>query len=263
MPVSAPDKTIIAKRFSDRAATYDSVTPVQTQLWQSLAAQIGRHAFSGNPADILELGCGTGSLTSWLHRTHPAARVTALDLAPEMVAATSRKCPDVQSVVADAEEYVQQVQGSWDLICSSATVQWFSRPGETLQHCQKLLRPGGLLAIGTFGDATFHELREAFAAVEPEGDRVLHPPAITFWRSIFPEADVQESKVVLNFPSVRAFLASVQQAGANSASRGPARPLHRSVYAAMLKEYERRFAAPSGGITATYHLITLCVQPVP
>jgi len=258
MPPSHPDKALVAIRFSNRAATYDDVTPVQTQLWQSLAAQIGSHAFSGNPADILELGCGTGSLTEWLHRTHPAARITALDLAPDMVAATNRRCPGVQALVADAEEYVQQSQGPWDLICSSATVQWFSRPGETLQRCRKLLRPGGLLAISTFGDATFHELRESFAAVEPDGGRVLHPPSTASWRALFPDADMQESFIAQTFPNVRAFLASVQMAGANSASRESTRPLRRSAYAAMLREYESRFAAPSGGITATYHLITFC-----
>jgi malonyl-CoA O-methyltransferase len=259
MPPAHPDKALVATRFSNRATTYDDVTPVQTQLRQALAAQIGSHAFSQNPVDILELGCGTGSLTQWLHRTHPEARITALDLAPDMVAAAKRRCPGVQAVVADAEEYVQQAQGPWDLICSSATVQWFSQPGETLQRCRKLLRPGGLLAISTFGDATFHELRDAFAAVEPDGGRVLPLPSTSSWRTLFPDADMQESFIVQTFPDVRAFLASVQLAGANSASKGSTRPLRRSVYAAMLREYESRFAAPSGGITATYHLITFCV----
>jgi hypothetical protein len=71
---------------------------------------------------------------------------------------------------------------------------------------------------------------------------------------------MQESFIAQTFPNVRAFLASVQMAGANSASQESTRPLRRSTYAAMLREYESRFAAPSGGITATYHLITLCLR---
>lgn len=256
-----PDKSLIARRFGSHAASYDDVTPVQAELWRNLACRIASHRAKENTYRILELGCGTGALTTWLSHQYPDAEVTAVDLAPEMAVMTAQRCPSARITVADAEEYVKLNPGPYDLICSSAAVQWFARPRETLQKCQSLLRPGGLLAVATFGPDTFHELRASFAAVETGIDRVLQPPSAAQWLSIFPKADMQEAKVVQNFPDVRAFLASIQQAGANAAPSGPSRPLRRSVYHAMLREYSSRFAAPDGGITATYHLITLCAVP--
>lgn len=261
MPPQPPDKSIIARRFGSHAASYDNVTPVQSELWQNLASRIASHRSRENTHRILELGCGTGTLTGWLSHQYPDAEITAVDIAPEMAAMTAQRCPAADITVADAEEYVAHNSGRYDLICSSAAVQWFARPRETLQKCQCLLRPGGLLAVATFGPDTFHELRASFAAVETDTDRVLQPPSAAQWLSIFPKANVQEARVVLNFPDVRTFLASVQQAGANAAPSGPSRPLRRSVYQAMLREYTSRFAAPDGGITATYHLITLCAVP--
>lgn len=259
MPLFPPEKVLIARRFGCRASCYDDVTPVQTRLWQSLAETIDPHVFPREPANILELGCGTGALTSWLCCRYPMAQITAVDLAPEMAAATREKCPRVQVIVADAEAYVEQHQEPFDLICSSATAQWFARPGETLLRCRKLLRPGGLLAIGTFGDATFRELRESFAVVEPASCRVLQPPPAAYWRSLFQDADVEEALAVLTFPGVREFLASVKMAGANAVPSAHSHPLRRPVYEAMLHEYQQRFAVP-GGIAATYHLITLRVE---
>ena len=260
VPPQPPDKSLIARRFGSHAASYDDVTPVQAGLWQNLASRIAAHRNQENTHRILELGCGTGALTAWLHLHYPETEVTAVDLAPEMAAMTAQRCPAARITVADAEEYVEQNPGPYDLICSSAAVQWFAQPRETLQKCRNLLQPGGLLAVATFGPDTFHELRSSFAAVETGIDRVLQPPSAAQWLSIFPEADMQESKVVLHFPDVRTFLASVQQAGANAAPSGPPHPLRRSVYQAMLREYTSRFAAPDGGITATYHLITLCLR---
>lgn len=261
VPSQPPDKSLIARRFGSHAASYDNVTPVQTELWQNLACRIATQRSRENTHRILELGCGTGALTGWLSHQYPDAEITALDIAPEMAAMTAQRCPAARITVADAEEYVEHSSGRYDLICSSAAVQWFAKPRETLQKCRNLLCPGGLLAVATFGPDTFHELRASFAAVETGTDRILQPPSATQWLSIFPNADVQESKIVLNFPDVRTFLASVQQAGANAAPSGPPHQLRGSVYQAMLREYSSRFAAPDGGITATYHLIMLCAVP--
>jgi len=239
------------------------VTPVQSRLWRSLASRIAAQRNPGNTRRILELGCGTGALTAWLSHHFPEAEITAVDLAPEMAALAAQRCPAAQITVADAEAYVELHPGPYDLICSSAAVQWFAQPRTTLQKCQSLLRQDGLLAVATFGPDTFHELRAAFAAVEPGVDRILQPPSAAQWRDLFPEADLQESWVVQNFPSVRAFLASVQQAGANAAPASPSRHLRRPVYHAMLREYASRFPAPDGGITATYHLISLVVPATP
>lgn len=101
--------------------------------------------------DVLDLGCGTGNLTSRLAR--PGIRVTGVDLSPEMLAVARRKIsPDaeVQWVQTSAVELIDHFAAeSFNTIVS---VLMFSELSDAeqrlaLRQCMSLLRPGGLLIV--------------------------------------------------------------------------------------------------------------------
>jgi malonyl-CoA O-methyltransferase len=265
------DKRLVALRFGSRVQDYDAATPVQRGMQQDLLDRAVA-GLAGSPVrSVLELGCGTGGLTARLATQFPAARITAVDLAAEMIAHVRNRGLPVEAVVADAEAYVRGDAHSQDLIISNATFQWFSDPRGAFTRCVGLLAPGGVLAVSTFGDRTFHELADAFeSAYRAEGvapqAHVLAMPSRDDWRAWCPAAEVSEREVRCVFPDVRSFLRAVKDAGAALSVR-ERRPIPRRVLIAMEDRYRTLYPATSDpgsqGVVATYHVITLLTTASP
>ncbi len=226
----------------------------------TLVGRAQHHFLDRTNTRILELGCGTGRMTRQLARAFPQAQITALDLAPEMIAHARSTLPGIDFRVADAEAYVQEDGNAYALVVTNAAAQWFEDPGVTLACARARLATDGLLAISTFGDQTFRELRHAFglayaasglAAVE----HVVPMRSAEDWRRDFPDAEIVEQTVLKVFPDVKAFLRSVQEAGAVNALSGR-RFLSRCVLRKMIERYTAQYGVPEpGGIVATYHII--------
>ena len=106
------------------------------------------------PASILELGCGTGYLTALLRERFPHAAIEAVDFAPAMVAIARERVPDASFVVSDIEALEPEPE-RYDLIVSSATVQWLAEPEQTLRRLVTSLDTDGELHLATFGPGTF------------------------------------------------------------------------------------------------------------
>lgn len=264
--MAAIDKQQVARRFDRSAATYDAATPVQSRLRQRLVDET-RQRLAGRPVRrILELGCGTGQLTRILSRLYPGADITAVDLAPGMIAQAVRRCPGARFLAVDAEEFVAGPAVLHDLVISNAAVQWFESLETSLRHCWRQVADGGLLAVSTFGADTFHELRQAFHLAYSLAGRTPRPhlldlPPARFYTELFPNAAVLVERVVRVFPDVRAFLRSLQQAGVTR-SASDRQPLGRSFLETVSRLYTGHFAHPAGGICVTYELLQLyCSKP--
>ena len=116
----------IRRNFARRAATYDCHAEVQRFMALELLAQT--EAAVRQAACILEVGCGTGYLTSELRRINPEAHLVGMDLDAALLARARRRLgPDsrVVWVVADGEAVPGK---ALDLIIFNSTFQWFIHP---------------------------------------------------------------------------------------------------------------------------------------
>ena len=129
------------------------------------------------PASVLQIGLGAASITRFLHRYRPKARVTVVEIVPQVVAAARQffKLPDesdrLRIEVGDGHEFVAASKRRFDLIL----VDGFDEHGrtgmlETLPfylNCRERLTPKGIVAVnllrrrGGIG-STVARLREAF-----------------------------------------------------------------------------------------------------
>jgi ubiquinone/menaquinone biosynthesis C-methylase UbiE len=100
-------------------------------------------------ATVLEVGCGTGQLTRQL-AGYPFA-ITAIDLAPEMLAVAARRVGDHVELAATAFEDLRAEPSSFDLIVSATAFHWID-PDVAWSKAARLLRPGGWLAVLTTGE---------------------------------------------------------------------------------------------------------------
>ncbi len=94
--------------------------------------------------DVIDLGCGTGELTSRLSDMLPGSRVLGIDSSPEMLGrASSRSRPGLDFELMPVEE----AGGEWDLIFSNAALQWVPDHKKLVPRLISLLRPGGQIAV--------------------------------------------------------------------------------------------------------------------
>ena len=113
-----------------------------------------RAALSG--ASVLDVGCGGGLLSEALARS--GARVTALDLAPELIEVarlhlleTRAREPgiEVEYLQCSAEQLADQRPGAFDVVTCMELLEHVPDPAALLAACMQLLRPGGALFVST------------------------------------------------------------------------------------------------------------------
>lgn len=99
------------------------------------------------PAQVADLGCGTGDLTLVLAERWPQAQVVGVDSSEAMVAeATRRAAPDrVRFELADLAGWTPR--GPLDVLVSNAALHWLPDHAALLSRLVSLLAPGGVLAF--------------------------------------------------------------------------------------------------------------------
>lgn len=97
---------------------------------------------------ILDLGCGTGELTTAIATR--GARVVGLDSSAEMIAAGRERAPALEWLVGDGEALV--FDGTFDAVFSNAALHWMTRAQAAARGIARALKPGGRL-VAEFGGA--------------------------------------------------------------------------------------------------------------
>ncbi|HYC37175.1 MAG TPA: fused MFS/spermidine synthase [Usitatibacter sp.] len=137
------------------------------------------------PSSVLQVGLGAGSITRFLHRHRPSARLTVVEISPEVVAIARRhfRLPEeserLHIVVAEGHEHLAGLARRFDFIVVDA----FDSRGRSgmldsvpfYLNCRARLRPGGIVAFNLLtrsrGAApALSRIREAF------GERVMPLP---------------------------------------------------------------------------------------
>jgi len=149
----------IEKSFSRQALFYDEYALVQKKgaLW--LAKEIEKRNFSTGVGNILEIGCGTGILSSYLLKFFHESNIFLSDISMEMIKICREK---IQNNYKSPYFFVQDGQtilkkDKFDFITSSFTLQWFENYIEALKNYIESLKKGGSLFVIFQGPESFHE----------------------------------------------------------------------------------------------------------
>ena len=104
--------------------------------------------------DVLDLGCGTGSLS--LLASEQGHRVTGVDLSPAMVTLAREKLAGRDAVFLTGDAAAPPVgEQRFDAVLVRHVLWALPDPGRALRHWRGLLRPGGRLVLveGVWGSA--------------------------------------------------------------------------------------------------------------
>ncbi|RKD86031.1 class I SAM-dependent methyltransferase [Mangrovibacterium diazotrophicum] len=135
-----------ADEFNERFKNIDSYQ-VHLDLFVSLAPE--------PVSSILELGCGPGNITGFLHGHFPDAQITAIDLAPRMIEIARRSLPSVDFRVMDVRK-IRALKRQFDLVMCSFCLPFLSAEDtqKLIVDCAAQISPGGLIYISTMeGDS--------------------------------------------------------------------------------------------------------------
>ena len=101
-------------------------------------------------ANVLDLACGTGDFTAALLRRFPDARVTGVDLTPEMLSIARRKLAGYVQVTfreGDAQTLAGFPDAAFDLAVCAFGFRNFPEKGKALAACRRVLKPTGRLIV--------------------------------------------------------------------------------------------------------------------
>jgi trans-aconitate 2-methyltransferase len=141
-----------------------------------LLARVG----SQEPREVVDLGCGPGTLTVGLRERWPHARVVGLDSSEEMIASAAALDTDVDFKVTDVYDWTPGP--AVDVVLSNALLQWVPGHTDLLRRWIGELGPGRWIALQVPGnfDAPSHRALRDVAARPRWHDRVaegLRDPA--------------------------------------------------------------------------------------
>ena len=106
--------------------------------------------------DVLDLGCGTGTLALIVREMQPGARVSGVDIDPRILAIARRKIERAGAAIALHEGSATDPPlppASVDRVLSSLMLHHLTtaQKREALAAAHRLLRPGGELHVADFG----------------------------------------------------------------------------------------------------------------
>lgn len=148
-------------------ALYDPVVALsmrERRFRSRLVAQVA----AGDPAAVLEIGCGTGSLTARIARALPDASITALD--PDADALSRARAKATATGASWQEGTATQLpiaDESFDRVVASLVLHHLTdtEKRSALAEAHRVLRPGGRLHVADWGAPRDALMKVAFLAL--------------------------------------------------------------------------------------------------
>jgi malonyl-CoA O-methyltransferase len=257
----------LKSRFSAAAETYHVLSIPQAVVAERLAQLIPNEA---DGSRILEIGCGTGLLTTQILKRFPDAHVDAIDLSAIMIAQARARFasnPRIRWFAIDMTAF--KPRHTYPLVVSSSSLHWLADLQGGVRHISDLVEPGGHMVFsvmlkGTLGE--LHALRKQIAPHKPplrgmpRADEVMTAVAGTGFRIL--DSSVEDYKA--SYRSADAFLRTLHDQGVTGGAFSQSTlPLNRRELQALTDAYDHAYSSDAGHVYATYRvLFVIGVKPM-
>ncbi len=257
--MSHSDLTRVQRAFDTAVGSYDAAAVLQREVGGRLIERLS--LIRRRPAEVLDIGPGTGARTRDLMKHYPKARFTAIDLAPGMLQVARRRAPWLRRLrvaCADARS-LPFAADRFDLVYSNLVYQWVPDLRAAFREVQRVLRPGGVFMFSSFGPDTLTELRQAWASVDERGHVNtfvdLHDVGDALVSSRLAEPVMDMERFTLTYGGVRDLVRDLRAIGADTVLQQPGRGLTGPRrWRAMVEAYER-FRGSDGRLPATWEVV--------
>ncbi len=236
-------------------AQYEQFREERAQPYRDLAGLVQRR----DNMRVIDLGCGTGEMTAWLHGELNAAETIGLDSSEQMLEhAEPRASGRLRFERGNIVEFAARAGGDdrYDLIFSNAALQWVSGHEALFAGFRDLLTPGGQIAIQipSGGEHPTRDILGTLAAEEPyatgmQGYRRAGGNTRTpdwYSRQLHELGFAEQNVRMQVYPHVLPEARSVVEWFKGSGLAPYRERLAAEVYSDLVTEYERRVVERSG-----------------
>ena len=171
-------KTWLAGVFDRAAPTYDRVGDAYHDYFGERLVELAGVADGDR---VLDVACGRGaSLVPAARRAGATGHVLGVDLSAEMVAAAAQELTAAgvrgEARVMDAE-HLDLVDAAYDVALCGFGVFFFPEPEAAMAEIFRVVRPGGVVALSTWGvdDERWSWEDDLMASLEADGERSSDP----------------------------------------------------------------------------------------
>lgn len=136
--------------FFDAWSKFYDLEPVQRAVYRPVHQAVLDVLVSRSPPSVLDVGCGTGILTTRLHTALRDSLVCGCDFSLGMLLqalARGRAAGSPEWIQGDATRLPVRT-GSVGAVVSTEAFHWFPDPGTALAEFRRVLIPGGTLVLG-------------------------------------------------------------------------------------------------------------------
>ncbi|QQP95013.1 malonyl-ACP O-methyltransferase BioC [Lysobacter enzymogenes] len=264
------DHRQVRRSFSRAAHGYDQAAALQREVGARLSETLD-YLEDRVPEVVVDVGCGPGHLSAAMQKRWPRAQVIALDLALPMLREArdnfggrgwrerllgGARRPD--AVCADARALPLR-DASVDVLFSNLCLQWVEDLPAVFAGFRRVLKPGGLLLVSTFGPDTLFELRGAFAEADAAPHVSPFASIAQFGDALiaagFKNPVLDRDEFVLGHPDLGHLMRELRTLGATNASVDRRRSLTgRARFARAAQAYEPLRGA-DGSLPATWEVV--------
>jgi len=222
------DRQAMRAAFDKAATSYDAAAVLQQEVANRLVDRMD--LMSMKPGSILDAGTGTGFISQLLAERYPKAKITALDIAFNMLKQSKNKRSfkqrwNKQFHYVNAEvENLPFADASLELVISGLTFQWCQNLPKVFKEIRRVLAPGGLLMFSTFGPDTLKELRQSWAEVDdlPHVNMFadMHDVGDALLKSGFADPVMDMEMLTVTYEDIKTVMRDLKQIGAHNVMQG-------------------------------------------
>ncbi len=258
------DKKQVRRAFSRAAKDYDAAAVMQREVCTRMLEKLD--CIKIQPANLLDVGSGTGWGTRQLGERYPQAQITALDIALGMLQHARGTASWWQKLFAGKKESylcadveaLPLASNSVEMVWSNLALQWCNDLPATFVELQRVIKVDGLLMFSSFGVDTLRELSVAFHDVDgySHTNRFadMHDIGDMLVAAGFANPVMEMEKITLTYNDVRAVMQDLKSIGAHNATAGRAPGMMgKAAWQRVIANYEtlRR----DGKLPATFEII--------
>jgi len=148
---------------------------------------------------ILDLGCGTGTLTAEIAAS--GAQVVGVDRSPEMIDEARKKFPELRFEVRDARSL--KFSAEFDAVFSNAVLHWIPEAAAVVDGVSRALKPGGRFVAEFGGKGNVSNVVAALETaltqlgVSPAGSNIWYYPSISEYATLVGQHGLEVNEAVL------------------------------------------------------------------
>lgn len=130
---------------------YRALAPHYDRRWASYIEASVRETLSRfevtSGQSVLDVGCGTGVLLERLAATAPGARLSGVDLSPEMLGEARKRLGTAIPLERSHADDLPFADREFDVVVSTNALHYFPNPSAALDEMARVMRPNGKLVI--------------------------------------------------------------------------------------------------------------------